>query len=48
VAGDEVPVPHFGAYISSKEFNELVEKLKKEEFKFIIEPHLVFEGQNDE
>jgi len=48
VGGDEVPVPHFGAYISSEEFNELEEKLKKEEVKFLIEPHLIFEGQKDE
>ena len=48
VGGDEVPVPHFGACISLKEFNDLAEKLKKEEFKFLVEPHLIFEGQNDE
>ncbi len=48
MGGNEVPVPHFGAYISLKEFNYLAEKLKKEEFKFLIEPHLIFEGQNDE
>ena len=33
MGGDEVPVPHFGACISLKEFNYLAEKLKKEEFK---------------
>lgn len=36
VDGDEVPVPHFSAYISSEKFEELAEKLKKEDLKFII------------
>eukprot|EP00392_Amoebophrya_sp_AT5.2_P004616 g4624.t1 len=48
VDGDEVPVAHFGACLTSAEFDELAERLKGADVKFIIEPHLRFEGQPGE
>ena len=46
--GDEVPVPHFGAVLTYEEFHSLTDKLKAAGVKFIIEPHLRFEGQPGE
>ena len=48
VDGDEVPVPHFGACLEEKVFDAFAEKLKAAGVKFIIEPHLRFEGQKGE
>ncbi len=44
VDGDEVPVPHFGACLTSEEFDSLAEKLKSNGVKFVIEPTLRFKG----
>jgi len=48
VDGDEIPVPHFGLAMTEEEFHALADRLKKAGIKFIIEPHLRFEGQPGE
>mmetsp|Transcript_36732 Transcript_36732/g.58882 ORF Transcript_36732/g.58882 Transcript_36732/m.58882 type:complete len:187 (-) Transcript_36732:163-723(-) len=48
VDGDEVPVPHFGLALTETQFHDLAEKVKKAGVKFIIEPHLRFEGMPGE
>ena len=48
VDGDEVPVAHFGAALTKEEFDQLATRLKEKGVKFIIEPHLRFEGQRGE
>lgn len=44
VDGDEVPVPHFGLALTEDQFHALAERLRNAGVKFIIEPHLRFEG----
>ena len=44
VDGDEVPVPHAGLAITVEQFHELAERVRKAGIKFIIEPHLRFQG----
>ena len=41
---DDVPVPHAGVCLSVNDFHELAERLTKKGIKFIIKPHLRFEG----
>lgn len=48
VDGDEVPVPHFGLALTVDQFHELATKVKDAGIKFIIEPHLRFQGQPGE
>lgn len=49
VDGDEVPVPHAGLALQTVEqFNELVERLRSQNIKFVIEPHLRFAGEPGE
>jgi uncharacterized protein len=48
VDGDEVPVPHFGLALTVDQFHELAKKIKDAGIKFIIEPHLRFQGQPGE
>mmetsp|Transcript_45974 Transcript_45974/g.121517 ORF Transcript_45974/g.121517 Transcript_45974/m.121517 type:complete len:157 (-) Transcript_45974:21-491(-) len=48
VDGDEVPVPHFGACLLADEFDALAANLRARDVKFVIEPHLRFEGQRGE
>ncbi|GIL73581.1 hypothetical protein Vretimale_5160 [Volvox reticuliferus] len=48
VDGDPVPVPHFGVALSEEQFHALAEKLKEKEVKFVIEPHLRFQGKPGE
>lgn len=48
VDGDEVPVAHFGAALTKDQFNSLAQRLKDQGVKFIIEPHMRFEGQRGE
>ncbi|MED5621522.1 VOC family protein [Ideonella sp. BN130291] len=45
VDGDHVPVPHFGVILSMAQWRVLAERLRAAEVKFIIEPHVRFEGQ---
>jgi uncharacterized protein len=48
VDGDEVPVMHFGVCLPVDEFHALAARLKAAEIKFVIEPHLRFEGRPGE
>jgi extradiol dioxygenase family protein len=48
VDGDEVPVAHYGVVLPLYTFHSLAESIKKAGIKFIIEPHLRFEGQPGE
>ena len=48
VDGDEVPVPHMGLALTVEEFHKLAERVSKAGVKFIIEPHLRFEGEPGE
>lgn len=45
VDGDSVPVPHFGLCLNVKQWHETRDLLMKVNTKFIIEPHLRFEGE---
>lgn len=48
VDGDEVPVPHFGLCLSREEFDLYAARFRDAGVKFIIEPHLRFEGMPGE
>jgi len=41
----DVPVPHFGIVLEEEEFHQLGKRLTSIGTKFIIEPHLRFQGQ---
>jgi extradiol dioxygenase family protein len=45
VDGDNVPVRHFGVVLPMGEWERLAQKLKGEGVKFLIEPHVRFQGQ---
>lgn len=45
VDGHDVPVRHFGAILSMKEWEQLAEKLQSAGTQFVIEPHVRFKGQ---
>jgi extradiol dioxygenase family protein len=45
VDGDNVPVRHFGAVLSMKQWEEAAQKLRLADMKFIIEPHIRFKGE---
>jgi hypothetical protein len=45
VDGDDVPVRHFGVVLSMDEWEALADKLRAAGTKFIIEPHVRFQGQ---
>ena len=47
VDSDPVPIPHFGACLSTKQFHQMSERLKGN-VEFVIEPHLRFQGQPGE
>lgn len=40
----DVPVPHFGIVLSKEQFHQLSQRLANINIKFIIEPHLRFQG----
>ncbi len=48
VDGDDVPVRHFGVVLSMDDWHALAERLKAAGTRFIIEPHIRFEGQPGE
>lgn len=48
VDGDEVPVPHYGLALTVEQFQDLAERVRKAGVKFIIEPHLRFQGMPGE
>lgn len=45
VDGDQVPVRHFGAILDWDQWHQLAERLQAADTKFIIEPHIRFQGQ---
>ncbi|KAJ0409391.1 hypothetical protein P43SY_002281 [Pythium insidiosum] len=48
VDADDVPVPHFGIALSVNDFRALAQRVQDSGVKFIIEPHLRFEGRKGE
>ena len=45
VDGDDVPVRHFGAILPMREWESLAARLKDSGIRFVIEPHVRFQGQ---
>lgn len=45
VDGDPVPVPHFGLALSVRQFHDLADRVQQAKVKFVIHPHLRFEGR---
>jgi extradiol dioxygenase family protein len=45
VDGHGVPVPHFGVVLTWGQWEQLAQRLKEGNIKFIIEPYIRFEGQ---
>jgi hypothetical protein len=45
VDGDAVPVPHFGVILSMADWHALADKLRAADVRFVIEPHVRFQGQ---
>ena len=48
VDGHGVPVPHFGVVLTMTHWEELANKLKKNNIEFIIEPYIRFQGESGE
>jgi len=48
VDGKEVPVPHFGVVLELADWRDLASRLTKAGARFIIEPHVRFEGSPGE
>lgn len=48
VDGDNVPVRHFGVILPMKEWQALADRLVAAGTKFVIEPHVRFQGQAGE
>ena len=45
VDGHDVPVPHFGVVLSMERWRGLADRLRAQGVKFVIEPHIRFEGE---
>ena len=45
VDGHEVPVPHFGVVLDMARWTALADRLKAAAARFVIEPHVRFQGQ---
>ncbi|MEO6973556.1 MAG: VOC family protein, partial [Rhodoferax sp.] len=43
--GDNVPVRHFGLVLPMAEWSALADKLRAAGTRFVIEPHIRFQGQ---
>ena len=48
VDGHDVPVPHFGVVLDMARWRTLAERLQAAGARFVIEPHIRFEGQAGE
>ena len=48
VNGANVPVPHFGVVLLMEEWEQLVERLRRHQTQFLIEPGLRFVGKSAE
>ena len=44
----DVPVPHFGAIVSTAQFEELAERVRRAGVSFVIEPYVRFRGEPGE
>ena len=45
VDGDDVPVRHFGVILAWQEWQQLAERLTRDQTPFMIAPHIRFQGQ---
>jgi extradiol dioxygenase family protein len=45
VDGDHVPVPHFGLVLNWRDWEALADRLRAAGTRFVIEPHVRFEGR---
>ena len=45
VDGDNVPVRHFGVILEWQEWQQLAERLMRDQTPFVIAPHIRFQGQ---
>jgi extradiol dioxygenase family protein len=45
VDGHSVPVPHFGVVLEMEHWTSLAERLKQHRIRFVVEPHIRFEGE---
>ena len=45
VDGREAPVPHFGVVLDMERWRALAERLRGAGVRFVVEPHIRFEGQ---
>jgi extradiol dioxygenase family protein len=45
VDAEIVPVPHFGAALTLEQFHGIADRLKAENYPFILEPHIRFVGK---
>ena len=45
VDGHDVPVPHFGVVLDMERWRALAQRLQAAHTRFVIEPHIRFEGQ---
>ena len=48
VDGDDVPVPHFGVILAMAQWHELAGRLRRAGVRFVIEPHIRFQGEAGE
>ena len=48
VDGHQIPVPHFGAVLSWKEWEALGERIRSKSISFIVEPYVRFKGKAGE
>ena len=48
VDGHDVPVPHFGVVLEMADWRSLAARLRSAAIRFVIEPHVRFEGQPGE
>jgi len=45
VDGHDVPVPHFGVVLTMAQFETLAAQLREADLRFVIEPHIRFQGE---
>lgn len=48
VAGEDVPVPHFGVVLSMHEWQQLAKRLRRRQTQFVIDPGIRFVGEPGE
>ncbi len=48
VDGHGVPVPHCGVVLEMGEWNSLAQRLRSRDMKFVVEPHIRFQGEPGE